>query len=120
MHTGNRIPKVSPDTSLSKALLEMTGKGMGITAVVDAEDNVLGVYTDGDLRRTLEEGVDLRQSTIGQVMTRGGKHVSAGQLAAEAVQLMEKHKITALLVTDERNRLVGVLHMHDLLRAGVY
>jgi arabinose-5-phosphate isomerase len=120
MHTGDRIPKVRPGTPLSKALLEMTGKGLGITAVTDDNDIVLGVYTDGDLRRTLEEGVDLRQATIEQVMTRGGKHVTAGQLAAEAVQLMEKHKITALLVTDEHNRLVGVLHMHDLLRAGVY
>lgn len=119
MHTGARIPKVTTDTPLPKALLEMTRKGLGITAVVNAKNKVLGVYTDGDLRRTIDLGADLRKSKIGEVMTKGGKSLRAGQLAAEAVQLMEKHKISALLVTDAQGRLEGVIHMHDLMRAGV-
>lgn len=119
MHTGERLPKVFPDTPLTRALLEMTRKGLGITAVVDPQDRVIGVYTDGDLRRTLDQGVDVRSASISEVMTRGGKSVRADQLAAEAVQLMEQHKITALLVLDEQHRLQGVIHMHDLLRAGV-
>jgi arabinose-5-phosphate isomerase len=119
MHTGERLPKVFPETPLRQALLEMTRKGLGITAVVDHEDRVIGVYTDGDLRRTLDQETDIRTASISEVMTRGGKSVRADQLAAEAVQLMEKHKITALLVLDEQQRLRGVIHMHDLLRAGV-
>lgn len=121
MHGGKHLPRVREKATLTEALEEMSRKGFGLTAIVDARDKVLGVYTDGDLRRTLDHGsVDTRRITIGQVMTRGGKHVRADQLAAEAVNLMEKHKITALLVTDAKNTLVGVLHMHDLLRAGVY
>ncbi|HUR40358.1 MAG TPA: KpsF/GutQ family sugar-phosphate isomerase [Verrucomicrobiae bacterium] len=121
MHTGARVPKVTAEVPLTKALEEMSGKGFGLTAVVDGAGKVVGVYTDGDLRRTLDHGmVDVRKVTVGDVMTRGGKHARSDQLAAEAVNLMEKHKITALLVTDEANSLVGVLHMHDLLRAGVY
>jgi arabinose-5-phosphate isomerase len=121
MHTGKRVPKVSAETPLTAALEEMSKKGFGLTAIVDDKDQVIGVYTDGDLRRTLDHGtVDVRKVKIKSVMTRGGKHVMADQLAAEAVNLMEKHKITALLVTDDKGRLAGVLHMHDLLRAGVY
>ncbi len=120
MHTGTRVPKVAPGAKLSQALMEMSRKGFGLTAIVDGKNKVLGVYTDGDLRRTLDLGVDIRKATISEVMTRGGRHVRSDQLAAEAVQLMEKHKITALLVTDAQNKLAGVLHMHDLLRAGVY
>lgn len=121
MHTGARVPRVAPEAPLTAALEEMSRKGFGLTAIVDADGQVLGVYTDGDLRRTLDHGtVDVRKVKVSEVMTRGGKHARAGQLAAEAVNLMEKHKITALLVTDDHNKLVGVLHMHDLLRAGVY
>lgn len=119
MHKGDRLPKVAPDATLSDALLEMTRKGLGMTAIVDGAGTVLGVYTDGDLRRTLEQGVDVRSAKIADVMTRGGKSVKADHLAAEAVQLMEKHKITALLVLDEAGKLVGAIHMQDLLRAGV-
>lgn len=119
MHTGDRLPKVAPGTPLTAALLEMTRKGLGMTAIVDADDRVVGVYTDGDLRRSLEDQIDLRTATIDQVMTRGGKSARPDWLAAEAVQLMEKHKITALLVTDDAQHLQGVIHMHDLLRAGV-
>jgi arabinose-5-phosphate isomerase len=119
MHGGERMPRVAPDAMLSEALLEMTRKGFGLTAVVDAENRVLGVFTDGDLRRVLDAGVDVRRARIAEVMTRGGKSVNGDQLAAEAVALMEKHKITALLVEDATQHLLGVIHMHDLLRAGV-
>jgi arabinose-5-phosphate isomerase len=118
MRRGDQIPRVAPGTPLTQALLEMTRKGLGMTAIVEG-DRPIGVYTDGDLRRTLDQGVDLRQAAIDDVMTRGGKQAQAHWLAAEAVKLMEDHKITALLVVDEQGRLEGVLHMHDLLRAGV-
>ena len=119
MHTGERIPKVAPDTMLPQALLEMTRKGLGMTAVVDAHNRALGVFTDGDLRRVLDQGLDVRTVRISQVMTRGGKSIAPEQLAAEAVRRMEEHKITALMVLDPQQRLIGVIHMHDLLRAGV-
>ena len=119
MQSGERLPKVSPDTKLSVALLEMSRKGLGLTAIVDADDKVLGVFTDGDLRRVLDQGIDVREVRVDAVMTRGGKTVRASQLAAEAVALMEKHKITALLIEDDAGHLEGVVHMHDLLRSGV-
>ena len=119
MHGGEQIPKVGADATLSAALLEMTRKGLGMTAVVDADDRVLGIFTDGDLRRVLDANLDVRTSPITAVMTAGGKRIAAEQLAAEAVHLMEKHRITVLMVLDDENRIAGVLHMHDLLRAGV-
>lgn len=119
MHTGERLPQVGPQTSVAAALLEMSGKGLGMTAVVDADGRALGVFTDGDLRRLIDHGTDVRSLPIGEAMTRGGKSIGPGQLAAEAVNLMDRHKITALLVLDEARRLVGVIHLHDLLRAGV-
>jgi arabinose-5-phosphate isomerase len=119
MHTGERIPKVSPEANLSSALLEMTRKGLGMTAVVDADGHALGLFTDGDLRRVIDANLDVRLAGITEVMTAGGKSISADQLAAEAVHLMEKHKITVLMVLGQDRRLEGVLHMHDLLRAGV-
>lgn len=119
MRTGDALPRVAPGTPLTQALLEMTRKGLGMTAIVDPDDHVIGIYTDGDLRRTLDQGVDVRHAGIDEVMTRGGKSIAADHLAAEAVQLMEKHKISALLVKDADGHLEGVIHMHDLLRAGV-
>jgi arabinose-5-phosphate isomerase len=119
MRSGAALPRVAPGTPLTQALLEMTRKGLGMTAVVDADDRVIGLYTDGDLRRTLDHGIDVRSATIDEVMTRGGKSIAADHLAVEAVQLMETHKISALLVKDADGRLEGVIHMHDLLRAGV-
>ena len=119
MQKGERVPRVAPGTPMSLALLEMTRKSLGMTAIVDADGHVVGVYTDGDLRRTLEEQVDLRSATIDDVMTPGGRRVRPEWLAAEAVRLMEHHKITSLLVTDDDEHLLGVIHMHDLLRAGV-
>ena len=119
MHSGERVPRVSPQATLSEALLEMTRKGLGMTAIVDPQDQVLGIFTDGDLRRVIDSGVDVRTVKISEVMTSGGKSVAPSQLAVDAVNLMDRHKITVLMVLDEQRRLLGVIHMHDLLRAGV-
>ncbi len=119
MHSGDRVPAVAEDATLSTALLEMTQKGLGMTAVVDSDGVALGIFTDGDLRRVLDANLDVRKARITEVMTRGGKSIRATQLAAEAVHLMEKHRITVLMVLDEQRHIEGVLHMHDLLRAGV-
>jgi arabinose-5-phosphate isomerase len=119
MRVGADVPKVSADTTLAEGLLEVTRKGLGMTAIVDAKDHVIGVFTDGDLRRALEGAADLRHSRMREVMTRQAKTVQSGNLAAEAVHLMETHGITALLVVDADGILVGALNVHDLLRAGV-
>ena len=119
MHTGDAIPRNAPADRLNTALLEMTRKGLGITVVTDPNQRVLGVFTDGDLRRTLDRRIDVHTATVGEVMTRHCKTVQPGTLAAEALQLMETYKINALPVVDADDRLLGVLNMHDLLRAGV-
>ena len=119
MQKGERLPRVRADVPLTTALLEMTDKGLGMTAVVDDHDVVLGVFTDGDLRRVLDSGADVRTISVGKVMTAGGKRIAGSALAAEAVQKMEAGKITALMVCDDRGQLVGVIHLQDLLRAGV-
>jgi len=119
MHTGTEMPVVAEDTLLREALVEMSEKGLGTTAVLDHDGGVIGVFTDGDLRRTLDAGVDVHTAPIREVMTRDCKTVHAGLLAVEALTLMETHKINALLVVDEDRRLIGVLNMHDLLRSGV-
>jgi arabinose-5-phosphate isomerase len=118
MHGGERIPQVQLGTCLKEALVEMTRKGLGMTAVMDGS-RVVGIYTDGDLRRTLDAEVDFHTTPIEQVMTPGGKYTAPDSLAVDALSLLETHKITSLLVLDQQARLVGVLHMHDLLRAGV-
>lgn len=120
MHTGDGIPAVGPDASLTEALMEMTHKHLGMTAVVDADRRLLGVFTDGDLRRALDDdGVDLRNARVADLMTRHPKSIGADKLAIEAAQLMEKHQIHALLVLDESQCVVGALNIHDLLRARV-
>jgi len=121
MHGGATLPRVNESASLSEALLEMTKKGLGMTAVVDAAGKLSGIFTDGDLRRVLDHGeVNVHQTKIADVMTRGGKTVGPRQLAVEALRLMEQFKINALLVVEDGNqKLVGALNMHDLLRAGV-
>ena len=119
MHRGGEIPQVTADALLRKALLEMTQKGLGMTAIVDAENKLMGIYTDGDLRRSLDHGVDVHTTRIGSVMTRNCKTAKANILAAEALSLMEAHKINALIITDDNNTVIGVLNMHDLLRARV-
>ena len=120
MHTGDGVPRVGPEASVTQALMEMTHKHLGMTAVIDDQDRLLGVFTDGDLRRALDDdGVDLREATVASLMSRGPKTIGADKLAVEAAQLMEKHQIHALLVVDEAQRVVGALNIHDLLRARV-
>ncbi len=119
MRRGADLPVVRPETPLASGLLEMSRKRLGLTAVVDGEGRVVGIFTDGDLRRALDGGLDVRTTTMGEVMTRGPRSIGPGELAAEAVLMMEKHAINGLLVLDESRRLAGALNVHDLLRAGV-
>jgi len=119
MHTGEGVPRVSLQTPLAEALVEMTGKRLGMTAVTDDEGRLLGVFTDGDLRRTLDTRADLHALGIGDVMTVDCVTVPPEMLAAEALNVMQTRKINALLVVDADRRVVGALNIHDLLRAGV-
>ncbi|GHE32098.1 KpsF/GutQ family sugar-phosphate isomerase [Vulcaniibacterium thermophilum] len=120
MHSGDAVPRVRADASVSEALVEMTRKRLGMTAVVDDDGRLLGLYTDGDLRRSLDdENLDLRNTRIAEVMTRAPKTIGADALAVEAARLMETHKISGLLVVDAERRVVGALNIHDLLRARV-
>ncbi len=118
MRTGEHVPTVRADTTLAEGLMEVTSKGLGMTAVVDEALHVLGVFTDGDLRRALDRAADLQSTRMDQVMTLRPKFVGPATLAAEAVHLMETHRITSLIVVDE-GKIVGALNVHDLLRAGV-
>ena len=119
MHTGDTVPAVTSGASGMQAVAEISRGRLGMTAVVDAARRVQGVFTDGDLRRALEKGVDLARVKVDEVMTRSPRTLSPQALAAEAVSLMEAHKISQLLVVDERGRLLGALNMHDLFRAKV-
>ena len=119
MHRGERMPVVGPDTPLSDALLEMTAKSLGMTSILDPAGRLLGVFTDGDLRRALDGGIDLRTTPIRSVMTPNGVTVTPDTLAAECLNVLESRKITSLVVVDGEQRQVGVLHLHDLLRASV-
>lgn len=119
MRSGNDAPRIPDTAMLSDAILEMSRGRMGITAILDRDQCVLGIFTDGDLRRTLQKGVDLHATPIASVMTRGPRTISPDKLAAEAVQLMEQHKVNQLLVVDGERHLVGALNMHDLFRAKV-
>lgn len=119
MHTGAAIPKVDEAASLREALLEMTGKGLGMTGVVNNQGALVGIFTDGDLRRVLNRGIDVYNAKITEVMTRNPKTTSADRLAAETVQLMRSLKINGLFVVDDKNHVLGALNMHDLFRAGV-
>lgn len=119
MRTDDAIPRVTPDVKLSEGLMEMTEKGLGMTAIVDADMKILGIFTDGDLRRALDAGVDVHTTAINTVMQSNCKTTSDEVLAAEAVHLMEENKITSLLVADDENRLIGALNIHDLFRAGI-
>ncbi len=119
MHTGAQIPRSAPDDLLRDALLEMSRKGLGTTVVVDSEDHVLGVFTDGDLRRALDRQVDVHIARVTEVMTARGRTIAPGTLAAEALRMMQEYRINALPVVNSAGKLAGVLNMHDLLRAGV-
>jgi arabinose-5-phosphate isomerase len=120
MHSGEALPVVRPDASVSDALVEMSRKRLGMTAVVDDDGRLLGLYTDGDLRRSLDDAaIDLRSARIDRLMTRTPKVIGSDALAVEAARMMEAHKINALLVVDDALRVVGALNIHDLLRARV-
>jgi len=120
MHGGDDVPRVQASATLSEALVEMSRKRLGMTAVVDGDGRLLGLYTDGDLRRTLDDAaIDLRATRIDAVMTKSPKTIGSDALAVEAAQLMEAHQINALLVLDETRHVVGALNIHDLLRARV-
>lgn len=119
MHTGDEIPMVGERITLSDGLVEMTRKSLGMTAIVDGDRRILGIFTDGDLRRALDTGIDVHATEMQAVMHRDCKTVSPEVLAAEAVHMMEEYKITALLVADDDGRLIGALNIHDLFRAGI-
>ncbi|MCV6623156.1 MAG: KpsF/GutQ family sugar-phosphate isomerase [Cellvibrionaceae bacterium] len=118
MHSGKELPKVDKDALISTALMEMTAKGFGMTTVMDGQE-LLGVFTDGDLRRSLDQGIDFNTATMLDVMTARPLTINQNRLAAEALGLMDEKKITALVVEDEKQQPVGLLHMHDLLKAGL-
>ncbi|WP_028484347.1 KpsF/GutQ family sugar-phosphate isomerase [Thioalkalivibrio sp. ALE17] len=119
MHTGDAIPRITPEAPLKDALFEITRKGLGLVIVAGADDRIQGVFTDGDLRRTLDAGHSLDGLTIGEAMTTGGHTAQPDWLAVTALETMESRRINALPVTYADQRLVGVINMHDLLRAGV-
>ncbi|MDP1520067.1 KpsF/GutQ family sugar-phosphate isomerase [Porticoccus litoralis] len=119
MHSGSELPRVEETAQLKHALLEMTTKGFGMTTVVNSSGEILGVFTDGDLRRAVDQDVDINHSQVGQLIRHGCKAVQPELLAAEALKVMEDFKITALVVEDSSHHPIGVLHMHDILRAGV-
>jgi arabinose-5-phosphate isomerase len=120
MHAGDDVPRVRETATLSETLVEMSRKRLGMSAIVDGDGRLLGLFTDGDLRRTLDDAsIDVRNAPIASLMTRAPKVIGADALAVEAAQLMEAHKINALLVVDDDRRVVGALNIHDLLRARV-
>lgn len=119
MHTGEEIPRVSHDASLKNALLEITSKGLGMCVITAENGLVLGVFTDGDLRRTLDRNLDIQTTQIDQVMTKNCQLGSADQLAAECLEMMQRLRINALPITGPDKKLIGVINMHDLLAAGV-
>lgn len=119
MHSGAGMPVIRAEATLAEALVEMSQKGLGVTAIVDQRGRVLGIFTDGDLRRALDADIDIKTCLAAEVMTKGARHIAPGALAASALALMESHRINALLVMDEQQKLVGVLNMHDLLKARV-
>ena len=119
MHAGDEVPSVLASVSVSNGLMEMTQKGLGVTAIIDDDSRILGVFTDGDLRRTLDSEINVHKTDMQSVMHPGCITIGPDDMAAEAVHIMEENKITSLLVTDDENRLVGALNIHDLFRAGV-
>ena len=119
MHGETEVPRVSANQLLQDALLEMTEKGFGMTTVVDSNNKLMGVFTDGDLRRVIDQNIDIGTATMEQVMSANPKTISDAILAAEALTIMESASITALIVEDHSQHPIGVLHMHDILRAGV-
>ncbi len=118
MHQGAEIPRVSPDVDIRQTILEITRQGLGMTTIVDADDRLLGIFTDGDLRRSFETNSDLRGTPVAELMTRTSLTTTPDALAVSALNLMQDNAITALPVL-QGERIVGIIHMHDLLRAGI-
>lgn len=119
MRDGERVPMVSENAMLSDAILEISRKGVGMTAIVNAQQHVVGIYTDGDLRRTLSRNIDFNATSVRSVMSANPRCITPDALAVEAVQIMDQHNISQMLVVDAQNKLVGALNMHDLLHAKV-
>lgn len=119
MHTGDAIPKVNFDALLKTALVEMTHKKLGMTTIVQNNDELAGIFTDGDIRRAFDSNADIHSTEINQIMSKNPKVIQPDMLAAEALHIMETHKITALIVVNDSNKPIGVVHLHDILRAGV-
>ncbi len=119
MHSGDAIPRVSPETPLAEALLEISNKGLGMTTVVDGANHMLGVFTDGDLRRTLDKKIDINNTAIDSLMSTQATTIGANSLAAEALRVMEERKISSLAVLDDDGHLTGVVHLLSLLQAGI-
>lgn len=119
MHSGDDIPRVTPETPMLGALMEMSEKGFGMTTVMSPAGDLLGIFTDGDLRRSIDKGIDIRTASVGELMNTNPKMLRDNTLAAEALALMEQAKINVLLVTNEQKALVGVVKINDLLRAGI-
>ena len=120
VHQGEQLPLISEHATISEALIEVTNKKLGMTCVVDSRGQLLGVYTDGDIRRTLTSQYDIHTTPLKTVMTRNCRTIKSGMLAAEALAIMQKHTITSLVVVDDHNIPHAVLHLHDLLKAGVF
>ena len=119
MRKGERIPRVAPSASISNAILEITKKGLGMTAVVSPDDKLLGVFTDGDLRRLIEQGLDLRGLLVSEVMNAAPRCISPDKLAVEAVRMMEVNNVSQVVVVDDNRQIVGALNFHDLFEAKV-
>lgn len=119
MRKGDRIPKVAPSATISNAILEITKKGLGMTAVVSPDDTLLGVFTDGDLRRLIEQGLDLRGLLVSEVMNTAPRCISADKLAVEAVRMMEVNHVSQVVVVDDNRQIVGAMNFHDLFEAKV-
>lgn len=119
-HTGQQLPLINERATISEALIEVTDKKLGMTCVIDNHGYLVGVYTDGDIRRTLTRQCDINTTQLKDVMTRSCRTIQKGMLAAEALAVMQKFSITSLVVVDESNRPEAVLHLHDLLKAGVF
>ncbi|CEG56341.1 D-arabinose 5-phosphate isomerase [Legionella fallonii LLAP-10] len=119
-HTGEQLPLTNQNATISEALIEVTDKKLGMTCVIDNHGYLVGVYTDGDVRRTLTRQFDINTTQLKEVMTQNARTISKGMLAAEALAIMQKYSITSLVVTDDDNRPHAVLHLHDLLKAGVF
>jgi len=119
MHTGDEIPVVDQETPFTELVLEITGKRLGVTCVVDRDKNLIGIVTDGDLRRAIEKKLELSKLSASDVMTENPKTAAENELALETLNVMEKHKITSIVVTNNKKKIIGLIHMHDILQAKV-